>query len=478
MTAESTLDRGPVAGAWGAPPQLTERGSQLALTLLVVTIGVLFGFGLLTGWQETETMILLLVLAAPVGILIVSTPHEIDARWLPTMVVAGFAAKMVASAGRYWALQVLYNGSGDATGYHNHGTLIAPIWRSLQIPEFEPGTEFLRVATGLLYVPYEPTKLGGFLLFASLAFMGQILLYAALRRAHPSPRLKGYALLIFFFPNVLYWPSSIGKESLMMLFIGVAAYGVARLITDYRVGWLMLVGVGTVGCAVIRSHIAFLIVLSLAVAVIGGKAPQVEAARSRRLLVIGLILVGLAFSVRYALSDFNVDLSAGISDELLEDELDPIFGNVESQTDKGGSSVEGSAIRSPLDIPEALLRVVFRPLPYEAHNTQTLVNSFLEGTLLLGLFIYRMPAIVRNFRRRWRSPYVLFSLVYTAGFVFGHSAVLNLGIMARQRSQLIPFVLVLLVVLGAPDEPDRRRRGHVEAGPWVRQPETPELTRV
>lgn len=405
--------------------------------------------GLITGWAETETMLLILILAIPVGLVTRSLPIAADARWLPTVVILGYWAKLGASIFRYWALEVLYHGVGDASGYHNHGITLAPVWRSLQVPEFEAGTEFVQAFTGFVYVPHVPTMLGGFFMFATMAFFGQVLMYAAFRRVSSAPRLKWYAALIFFFPNILYWPSSIGKESLMTLFIGITAYGAARLFSSYHVRWMALIGLGLVGCAAIRSHIALLLAVSLALAMIFGRAPQTDHARVRRMALLATVLVVLVVVVRFASVDLNVDLSGGVNQALLEEEIDPLFAGVEEQTSRGGSAVEGGSINSLLDIPDALLRVVIRPLPYDAGNAQALANSLLEGTLLLGLLIWRMPAMLRNFLRMWRSPYITFSLAYTAGFIFGHSGILNLGIIARQRSQLIPFLMVLLVELGA-----------------------------
>lgn len=429
------------------------RVFPVAYGLLLAAAGLAFVVAIATDWPEAETMLLVFILTIPIGFIARGLPTVIDARWLPNLLMLGYVAKLGASSLRYWALEYLYNGVGDATGYHNHGTQLAPVWRSFQIPAFQGGTEFLQVATGFIYVPYVPTKLGGFLIFATVAFLGQVLLYAAFRRALPSPRIKWYALLIFLFPNIVYWPSSIGKESLMILFIGIAAYGAARLIAAYETRWIILVGLGLVGCALIRSHIALLLAISFAVAIVVGRAPPTDFARARRLvfiLVAGAVLVPVAW---FTGQDFGVDLSGGINETLLEEEIDPIFAGVEEQTSRGGSAVEGTAISSPLDVPEAVLRVVFRPLPTDAHNIQAMVNSVLEGTLLLVLFVWRLPAIIRNLPRMWRSPYVAFSLVYTAGFIFGHSAILNLGIVARQRSQLIPFVMVLLVELGAKVRP-------------------------
>lgn len=235
----------------------------------------------------------------------------------------------------------------------------------------------------------------------------------------------------------------------MMLFIGIGSYGVARLLSDYRPRWALLMAVGATGAGLIRSHMALLIILAALVAVAAGRGPKLQAAAFRRMVTLGVMLASTAAVVTFVISDFGIDVSAGVSDALVEDELDPIFAGVEDQTDKGGSAVQGGAIRAIGDIPQALVRVLFSPLPHEAHNSQALVNSVVEGTFLLALFLWRGPAIIRNFRKRWRDPYVTYALAFTAGFVFGHSAVLNLGIIARQRSQVIPFVIVLLVELGA-----------------------------
>ncbi|MGF1664944.1 MAG: hypothetical protein ACFCVC_01575, partial [Acidimicrobiia bacterium] len=39
--------------------------------------------------------------------------------------------------------------------------------------------------------------------------------------------------------------------------------------------------------------------------------------------------------------------------------------------------------------------------------------------------------------------YLMFCAVYTLGFVIAWSWILNLGILARQRSLVIPFILVI-----------------------------------
>ena len=48
-------------------------------------------------------------------------------------------------------------------------------------------------STGLVYAVHQPTMLGGFFIFATLAFIGQLLFYAAFRRAVPGGKLPVYA---------------------------------------------------------------------------------------------------------------------------------------------------------------------------------------------------------------------------------------------------------------------------------------------
>jgi hypothetical protein len=56
--------------------------------------------------------------------------------------------------------------------------------------------------------------------------------------------------------------------------------------------------------------------------------------------------------------------------------------------------------------------------------------------------------MVRNAGLLRRTPYLMFSLLYVIGFVVIFSPVLNLGILARQRTQMLPMLLALVVGLG------------------------------
>ena len=116
-------------------------------------------------------------------------------------------------------------------------------------------------------------------------------------------------------------------------------------------------------------------------------------------------------------------------------------------TSTGGSAVVGEPATTPQAIPEATLRVLFRPLIYEASSPGTLLSG-LESMALLGLVIWTVPTMWANRRIVRRTPHMLLSLAFTGAFVIAFSSIFNLGILARQRSQVIPFLLVVIVGLG------------------------------
>ncbi len=370
---------------------------------------------------------------------------DVDLKWLPATIVVAFVLKMLGALARWWVLVDLYGGVGDATGYNGRGAAFAAVWRSFHVPHINvgsAGTTFVAKVTALLYVPHVPSNmLGGFFVFATVAFLGQLLLYAAFRRAVPGARLGWYAIGVFFLPSMVFWPSSIGKESLMIFFIGISAYGSVRLLSEYRIRWAIVAAAGIAGAAAVRSHIAALLAASITIAMLLGKAPKVRGALVRRLAFFAVAAAGLVVAVKTASLKFGIDLSS------VSSEVDPFITELQRRTQQGGSAVGGQAIRSLADVPAGIMRVVFRPLPNEATSPQGWASA-LESAALLVVVVLLLPAMIRHFGRLRTYPYLLFSTVFVVGFVVGFSAIFNLGILARERTQMLPFFVALLVGLG------------------------------
>ncbi len=420
---------------------------MIAMLPMFGTLGLVIGLAIAAGNGSEHVSAIFVAMG---GGLIVSwlakkVANDEDRLWLPTYIMGGYTAKILASWMRWWVLVDYYNGSGDAVVYHNRGILNAELWRSFDPPPLGIGTEAMEGVSGLVYIFYAPNFLGGFFMFATLAFFGQLLLYSAFRTTVVPRRLKLYALAIFFVPNVVYWPSSPGKESIMMLGLGMSAYGVSKLLAKGSLQALVPIGAGLVISGIIRPHVSAMQIAAATLALLFAKrGAGVAQFPAKRLFLLGLVGAGLAATISIAAANFGISLD---DTSAIDSQVNNLLDTVEEQTEQGGSSVSGSFISSPAEFPEVFVRVLFRPLPTEAHNGPALAAS-LEGTLLLAILLWRLPWILRRGLRVRCDPYILFSLFFIIGFVIAFSSFLNLGLMARERSMVMPYVLALVVALG------------------------------
>lgn len=420
------------------------------LALLALSFGAMVAFGL-SGLANVLVAVFGIVLFAAVGS---TMSRPVDAAWLRKWVVIGFIVKLAGAVSRYYAATVFYGGVADAALYYRFGAQFAASWRAGVIPPLSGsrgfGTQVTEWITGVLFALLTPDLLGGFLMFSLIAFFGQLLLYAAFRHWARPHQLKPYALLLFLLPTYSFWPSSIGKDALILLGLGAAAYAIARALKAFQVRWLLLLGVGLAGLGVIRLHVAGLVVVGLVAAAIVSKVRPDAAGGAgwRRILV----LAGAAGAAVVVLSLAPAVLGIDLSDpEALNDFAADVTDNTSQGTVASGQPVDG-----PEDIPAALALVLFRPFLFEASQVQHLFAAA-ETTFLLALTVWKLPAVIRNLRK-WRSNgYVVFCTFYTLIFAVAFSVVRNLGIIARQRGQVLAFFLAALVILGWERRPRARR---------------------
>ncbi|MGH2697720.1 MAG: hypothetical protein ACRDJL_00795, partial [Actinomycetota bacterium] len=302
-------------------------------------------------------------------------------------------------------------------------------------------TDFIRLFTGVLYAIMPPTNLGAFLIYSWLAFMGFVLLYRAFVIAVPEGRSRSYAKLLFFFPSLLFWPSSIGKESWMMFTIGVAAYGIARILSGSTWRGLLVACLGMWSAAIVRAHLAGMLAIALAAGYVlrrprkslGELAPLVKVAS-----LIAVVIVAMFFLSRT--QEFLKLEESPLSSEGLTQGLE-----APARAAYGGSETDPVIVRSPVQVPEAVATSLFRPFVFEAHNPQALATA-IEGTFLMILTIVRLPWMLQAVKSVRRQPYVAFALVFTAMFAVAFASFPNLGLLARERVQVLPFYLLLLCI--------------------------------
>lgn len=407
-----------------------------------------------TGYEVWGALIVVpLVFAANVPLLVRAGRSEPE-RWFITLLVVAFAAKMVGSFVRYWMVVELY-GTGDSLRYVAFAETQSELWRQgffvapTEGANTIVGTLFLELVTTAVYTLTGPTPLGAFVVFASLSFWGQYLIYRAFRIALPTFDHRRYAFLVFLLPSFLFWPSSVGKEAFLMLCIGVSSLGAARLYRN-QIGGMPLLAAGLFASAMVRPHVtALLVAAALGGLLFRSNEGRATAGMTKVAGVVVLIVLTIAFADRAAEYVGVEELTVAEVNET----LDVRGGNTET----GGSEFTPVPLTNPLGIPAAFVTVLFRPFPWEANNLQSLMASA-ESLALLGLIALswrRFGGMARYLRE---NPYLIFALVYTLLFIWAFSRFGNFGIIARQRVLVMPFVLILAAFppVAAPRKGGRR----------------------
>lgn len=435
--------------------------SRLQWAGIIVGLGGVIAYVLLMSWaMRTQsyaswgTMIVVPVIVILNAALIwIASRVERDSV-VTKLLVAGFVAKCAGVFFRYVSVFFIYNRAGDAVRYNDFAATYYQLWRDGIITweqyDGKAGTIALELITTAVYVFTGPSPLAGFLVFGSMAFWGVYLIFRAFRIAFPEGRHRRYAALLFLLPSLLYWPSSIGKESWILLFVGVLAYGAAHFFTGRLVG-LAWIALGAAGVTLIRPHVAVLLLAALALAQLLRRTDRSPAALLGKVIGVAMMAVALVYFIQ-ASADF-----LGL-EEVTTDSVTEKVEWAAGQTEQGGSAFTPVPLGSPVGIPAAILTVLFRPFPWEANSPLVLLQSF-EGVVLLVLLIKAWPQLRKLPRLLRSNPYITFAIAYVAGYILAFAGFGNFGIIARQRSLMIPFFLILLAL---PVALDARRRSRAQ----------------
>ena len=421
--------------------------------VLVVALGATYV--LLLGWLMVSVRFDLwgAAVAAPVvgfiAIVFVRRFFRDDLSHLRRIALIGLVAKLCGTLTRYWVANDAYGGASDANNYHALGKSFAGgFWQGwvsfVGLVPHTRGTAFIGELTGFIYAFTGSSKLAGYLWFSLLGFLGVAFCVKAAAVAVPGLLQRRYAWLCFLLPSLVFWPSSIGKEAWMSLVLGATSMGVARFTNgDRSVRTLVWLGLGLLGASMVRPHFAGIWLAAFGLALVwsllsGRRTRQHSGKRQNPLVVIGLVLIAVAGVAAMSKATTKYLLASG--DDASVDDLVQL---TTRRTEKGGSRFEAVSIASPTDYPWAIFRTLTRPVIWEVSNLATVLAG-IEATLVLVLLVLNVRRLAATPRLMNRHPYVTFSLLVCCLGALAMSTFGNLAILVRQRSLLMPALLILV----------------------------------
>jgi hypothetical protein len=161
-------------------------------------------------------------------------------------------------------------------------------------------------------------------------------------------------------------------------------------------------------------------------------------------VVLAIALVALAvvgsFTLRWLGSDGT--------EETTTSRIETILDQTTQRTEQG-SQFSPPSISSPLDWPYAVVRTLTRPLPIEARGAFQLASAA-EMVLFAAFATMSWRRLARVPATALRVPFVAFAVTVLVLAGLAYSSFANLGILIRQKSLVMPFLLLLACVPARP----------------------------
>ena len=174
-------------------------------------------------------LVLVLVLAGQVILIRRMTAGD---HFMAEVMAVAFLLKLAAVSAYIFMSVRVYEGVADVFFYFSSGlrivhkfsltgdwTFLQPFW----------STNFIIMLTSWLVFVFGPAFQALMIVFATLSFWGQYLFFRAFCIAFPTAKRRAAALFVFFLPSIVFWTATIGKDAVILFFIGASCYSFAKL---------------------------------------------------------------------------------------------------------------------------------------------------------------------------------------------------------------------------------------------------------
>jgi hypothetical protein len=380
-------------------------------------------------------------------------------RHWPDIVTFAVAARFVAGCAHVFVVYVLLGGDVDFIGLHHWIELASERVIRGEFAGFVEGSMFFEGMNLIAYLlaPFYylvgPSVHGMIFLSSLIGFVGSFLFLRAFQIAGPpAGDVRFCAAMMFFLPTLVFWGTLFGKDSIMLLASGTVAYGFARFVKGQATIGVVLVSAVALALATgIRSHMGLALALSLGVAWMRRPLTLQGAARVfrplqgfARVVVVCLIIAGPASLMLTSLGSPHLLFKQMVArHQIMSRENAPFIQGL------GSSLPTRITSDSPWEfvafLPEGFLTALYRPLPFDVHNAMAAVAA-VEGTVFLLITVHRRRQLLHSFRDAWSNPFMMFCVTYFLVGTWLLSFHRNLGLLTRQRTMVLPFLIMMLAV--------------------------------
>jgi 4-amino-4-deoxy-L-arabinose transferase-like glycosyltransferase len=357
-------------------------------------------------------------------------------------------------AAMFWGDSSTYDVGGDALALVWHGNAIgAP-----RVTQALSGYGFFYFVAAIYFVFGRNQLLVQFL-NGTIGALTVVIMYGLAGRLFGALVAKRVALLMAFFPGMLFWSTGMYKDPAILFCIAVSMYSVVRLREAPSPAMVVLYVAAVLVLITLRFYIAYFVMFATLTSFVFSRRGSLLP----RLFSYGLVVAALGFAITFVVrQDALEQQNAFMTFERLQvtrtDQANlgqSAFGREHDVTTPMG------AIRA---LPVGLTYLLFAPFPWAVAGTrQALV--FPEMLVWYGLMPAFAAGLMYAIRRRLGDvlPILLFAVTLTLAYALMQG---NIGTAYRQRMQVTMFFFLFMGVGLA----ERAKRKAKNKGRFVMKP--------
>lgn len=327
----------------------------------------------------------------------------------------------------------IYGGGADPVVYFRWGKTFADYFRQFDLSPFFnssiwrgpafTGTNFVGYPSALMILLVGESYRGTWLLYSALCVIGLFYFAKVFYRAYGSVEYKSYLWIILFYPSLWFWTANVSKDTWMIFGVGLFLTG---MVSQNRKQSVYVMIFGLFWCYLVRPQLAAILAFALAGSYFLGTLKKL----TFKNVFIMVIAVAGAF---YFLSVVGVEDVTEVTDFAQE---------TQRKSSYGGSEI--SISQGPLKFVQAPVNILLRPFPWEVGGVLQII-SFLDIYFIWYLAFRNWKAVKRSFKMIRKDRLIAFSFIFIALFAMGAGlALVNLGLIARQRIILYPFMFMII----------------------------------
>jgi 4-amino-4-deoxy-L-arabinose transferase-like glycosyltransferase len=439
---------------------------------------------------SSETLVsavaLVILLVAGLGLTRFTGPDERDQPFETRLFVSAFALRAAAVIVIYQFGLVKVLGDDDASLWFI-GDWLADRWRQMSVTGiFSDAFTFLHqqhgsLATtqrgyyvllgGFFYLLSGASRIAAGFLNAWFGAMTVVLTYrlAVILFGRKAAKYTGIAACIM--PSLIIWSAQTLKEPVVIFLEVLALYATLRMQHRLSVRYIIVVCASVVALVTMRFYAAYIVAGAVVLGLVSAKGfkPRLAALIASLLLVPLLSLSGFLQRDSKQIKSFDIDYVVNIRSELAKG------------PGSNSAVVSSYNLRSPsgfaLAISTGAANLLAAPFPWQLGRASlrmllTLPEVITWWWLLVFAFIPGLRKTIKDYPRGITAVFIFclaLGLLYAAIFA-------NVGIVFRQRAQLMPFLL-LFIGVGLNMRAEKRRMRNAPLGEQAVEP-IPQMTQL